>query len=1032
MNNVDNEYWLFAKPILKNDDTRINYQIYRGYIENGEKDGNLSFVFIASPKNDPSNPEYIDNKRPCLVLKNLFADLFKGNNAACHDGERQDGSRYAVERLIDAHKISSSPIEYFFPFFIPRKEYISRFNTRKNSKSNPYANQLYSYLCEAPKECIGEIENACEKFFEYDCSLTEKSRRRLNKYLISRLKIFTDYLLSDGNRGATRAELNSNDIRLTTVKKLNERIDSLSGKFSILLSRLLIIAGLNWERINSSTLELLILGVGKDEAAECDKLYISYCEENKTDINDLKCAFDRLSPDAKYYKEISADYAAFLIKSERSDDHSRAYKILTDLCKKHSDYGRCHYLLALCLEVGLGCNANPEKAEAEYERAAELSDADALLQLAERAYRSEKSEEKRVAIGYCEAILSLSPSASKEYIGRAAFMIAEINMSVIKDKARANFYYRISAEASYSPAKYRLRALNRPNRPSPNDTATRVSEEKYEKHIIVSGCEDSTESIRSALSSSEWQITLLSNRCDGSDIRIVIEDFLDREYGERLSAEEFPYRSVFVFADTDEDINLRNTLYLLDRLYNKYIDILISSDNEKQEKTERLMSSFDVYVSADYETASTMIDSSLAEMGEDVYFKVHICDINKSHAEKLLYRAPLFIPTMCGATNPNVVVFGHSDFIYSFIREATASCFMEKSRVSISAIGANVSRIENKFKQDCGGIFTTPLERKIKPSFYQYDTARAELDDIASGRFTDGGPFFEEINDVIAKGNYFVIDVGSDMENLIFAKNLRTWLLRSDCSFRRTPFIAVRCRDSVNAFWIKRLHSGGRQDQHWYSDYDFYIFGMLSDIYPSVINDEIIERLSLGVHLSYGNNSTEREIARFWQSSYRRDSSRATAIGLVYRLYEGGSHLQSYRDYHHIDFNTLRALAEDFDKRLRAEPKLIGELALAEQARWNCFMLTRGWLSASVEQVRSYCGIIGHSSHKHELAKLHPYICDWEKIEDEDGLPARIRKIIPHSPSPRESTVGSIINTVGFFGDICQDARIGRNSPTKK
>ena len=599
--------------------------------------------------------------------------------------------------------------------------------------------------------------------------------------------------------------------------------------------------------------------------------------------------------------------------------------------------------------------------------------------------------------------------------------MGEIYFSIIDDKATARDYYIISADAGYASSRNRLRQLDRPNRQAANDTILDKSSRTLNQNIIVSGCKDVIESLKSSLKPSEWNMMLISESPDSKSlIREKMIDYLEDNFNPHRNAKDYPERSVFVFAESDENVNLRNTLHLLDRLYNVYNNILVTSNDENDERLLRLMRSFDIYLSADYETASTMIDASVADMGDKVYFKIHICDTNKLLSEQLLYRAPLFIPSIRGKDNPNVVTFGSSDFIYNFIREATASTYMDKYPVTISAIDKDISKVENKFKQNCGGICSVALKHMISPCFFSYDLSRADLDDIASCRLKKYGDDERKINEVIKNGNYFVVDVGSDMENVMFAKNLRTWLLRGDKEFKRIPFIAVRCRDSVNAYWISRLHSGGgRQDPHWYNDYDFYIFGMMNDIYPHEITDATIEKIALGVHLSYADNPTEREIARFWQSSYRRDSSCATAVGLVYRLFDAGICLNNYRDYHRINFSRMASLADSYEKKLKADSKLACELAKAEQARWNCFMLSRGWLPATPEEVNKYAEALNYSSHRYDLCKLHPYILDWEDIGDgEDSCCAKIKKTIPTASSPKDATVQSINSTFKFFRDI--------------
>ena len=998
------EFWLFARPIYYDKRMKRELSYYDYYRFEGE--GELYFGF-DSP--------YAKANRPCLVLKNLLADLFVGSKVYYEASSGARETVASVSRLVITCNPDAKSVTYFFPFFDKKKEYESRFRTKRASGMNPYANRLNRLIRQQPAEYIATVEGACRQLLLESCTVVDE--KRLKDYLISRIEIFIDYVIEENK--FSLLEKGNEELKSDAIKSIRRGIWSMSDDLPALLSRLLILAGLNFEKIDSLVLHILFIGgEGATDQQECDKFYILYCEENKTDFARLRNAYEHLCPESKYYKEIIADYAEALMHSSSKEKRRLAHRLLKELTARLESYGRAHYLLAVCVKDGIGCKADDVTAGRLFIKAAELSDGAALLYLAEEAFASPLPEKKNEAMNLCKKILALTPHVRRDQLGRAAFIIAEIYLSVHKDKVTAQDYYRIALDASYTSARHRLKQLSRPNIPSRSETDSEERADGSKKHLIVSGCEDVVESIRAKIRPSEWQMRLITEgNKEKTDMREITSEYLEGTYAEEIDKSDYPARSVFVFAESDEEVNLRNTLYLLDRLYNKYTDIIVSRDNDNLGKANHLIQSFDIYLTADYERASTMIDASLADMDEEVHFRVRICDTAKTLAEQLLYRAPLFIPSIRGEGNPSVVCFGSSNFVYSFIREAIASCFMINYPIKISAIDRNASVIENKIKQNCGGIFTKNVKRKIVPEFIEYDLSRPDLDDITSGREIDNEPTALKVKDRIAEGNYFLVDVGDDMENVLFAKNLRAWLLRSDPKFGRIPFIAVRCRDSVNAFWISRLHSGGgRQDPHWYNDYDFYIFGMMSDVYPSVITDNILEKIAMNIHLSYGGEDRNKEIAHFWQSTYRQDSSRATALGLIYRMFDGGAFLNNYRDYHNISLRQLESLAVEYEGILKREPKRIAHLAASEQARWNCFMLSRGWLPATPEQVRIYAEVFGRDSHKQDVAKLHPYICDWEDIGDgESSIPERIRRYIPTATSPKDITVRSIADTRSFF-----------------
>ena len=64
----------------------------------------------------------------------------------------------------------------------------------------------------------------------------------------------------------------------------------------------------------------------------------------------------------------------------------------------------------------------------------------------------------------------------------------------------------------------------------------------------------------------------------------------------------------------DKEKNLNDCLELLDKLFNAVME---RSDKQKWE----LIDNTYIYVSANYETASMLIDANMSQMGNDIYSK---------------------------------------------------------------------------------------------------------------------------------------------------------------------------------------------------------------------------------------------------------------------------------------------------------------------------------------------------------------------------------------------------------------------------
>src|SRR5699024_8295563 len=110
---------------------------------------------------------------------------------------------------------------------------------------------------------------------------------------------------------------------------------------------------------------------------------------------------------------------------------------------------------------------------------------------------------------------------------------------------------------------------------------------------------------------------------------------------------------------------------------------------------------------------------------------------------------------------------------------------------------------------------------------------------------------------------YFVVDLSSDYDNIRFAMELRVWLLRSRGTFDRTPFIAVKCRNSQNSYLAAHLTlSGQAAGDTYYSRYDLFPFGISRVLYSfqRLIKNPRLEEVALQIHKSYcGRNDRQAE-----------------------------------------------------------------------------------------------------------------------------------------------------------------------------
>ena len=500
---------------------------------------------------------------------------------------------------------------------------------------------------------------------------------------------------------------------------------------------------------------------------------------------------------------------------------------------------------------------------------------------------------------------------------------------------------------------------------------------------------------------------------------------------------------VFLFMSEDKEKNLNECLQLLDKLFN--ITLSLEDDKDKW----RLIDNTDIYVGANYETASMLIDANLSQMGRDIYFKVHIADENRDMVHKLLCEAPLFLPALNGAKSENathVVLFGGSEMNYTFIKESIASAYLgPKHPIEITLLGENADVLEHRFKQECPGVFGCPQLTCIRPKFIKCKIRETDFPKLIYGQpqsisSSNRASIRKDVNDDIAEalrsGNYFIVDYANDLEDIRFAMELRTWLLRSKDSFDRTPFIAVKVSDKQNAYLTSHLTLAGQAaGNSYYNKYDLFPFGVAADIYhyKNIIQDPVLNKIALQIHkFYYLDNSLDRkdddklvnalEKCRraaendFYSYSYNADSSLITAIGLCYRFFAASCILDSEEAY--LDFGALKSndLLKKFEDQLNNKESK-EKLAKIEQTRWNSALLVRGWLPADKTQVKNYEAQASGSSHKHILAKLHPFINEWDNLDDASlaDMFAIFNQRIEYSKKPQVTTRRGIEDTTRFF-----------------
>lgn len=482
-----------------------------------------------------------------------------------------------------------------------------------------------------------------------------------------------------------------------------------------------------------------------------------------------------------------------------------------------------------------------------------------------------------------------------------------------------------------------------------------------------------------------------------TDYRLV--DFYDEnDLGTAVFAAQ-KRKVIFLLFSENEDKNINDCLCLINRLF-------------ETETFEKISKNIDIYLKANFGYASMLIDSTL-NMKKGL-LRIHVCDYNKLVAQKLLSDAPLYIPRLTGDTKTDIVVFGTNEATLQLVKETVAVAFDHSIRISVLGNKAQIYR--NKLVQQSPGIYKESKHlNRIIPDFYDCDIESTDFIDLFSAPHKETN--LEKIKEVLQTGTYFLVDLGNDKDNILFSTKLRGWLLSCDRMFARAPFIAVKCENGQNAEIAKNLVVNNKTaGNNFYNNYNLYFYGMKEDVFSGEYLDmekNPKKQMALNIHLAYlEENSTvaeiESAIKNYFKFSYNRDSSECAAISLTYMFY----YLGMIKKIEDLKLNN-KALSEKYEKWIKDESHL-KSAERYEHSRWVGYMLSRGWQSATLEQVEAYAGQES-GDHKHLLCRLHPFICNWDDFSDDAEESVKINALkngIKGLKLPDESTK-KIVSAIG-------------------
>lgn len=446
-----------------------------------------------------------------------------------------------------------------------------------------------------------------------------------------------------------------------------------------------------------------------------------------------------------------------------------------------------------------------------------------------------------------------------------------------------------------------------------------------------------------------------------------------------------PKEILVVVLSADQEDNLQQTISLLSVLYQMVLD----HPEREQEIVQRVR----IFVMAQQQHAERVLDASFS--GISGYFRVRVCDPCSDAVDELYRTRPIFLPCLQEATLSTVrmLVIGGTRMAMEAVKRAIALPLPAAYQVELHVLCEDAEAAKQAFMADCPGVMTAPLSvRRITPYFHQCATTVGGIHAMLRNAWHDAMQNSnlpdEDTGRVLLNSNYYIVVTDDDKQNMDIAIMLRRTLLKADPTFTKLPFIAAATKDATLGGLVGNITVNSdelvrsAQDQ-----YGLFSFGVAELYTWQGLLQDVLEERAQRIHLHYCGSPEKHEqqyeaMADYYRRQYNRSSSRAMALGLSYRMFACGFALSNPMFYSVAEKEI--ALAREFVQWLSVEKNLITAAAV-EHERWNCFLLSVGWETASLYQVEAYVkqGVRGH---QHHLARLHPFIRSWQELVSGDLL----------------------------------------------
>ncbi len=306
----------------------------------------------------------------------------------------------------------------------------------------------------------------------------------------------------------------------------------------------------------------------------------------------------------------------------------------------------------------------------------------------------------------------------------------------------------------------------------------------------------------------------------------------------------------------------------------------------------------------------------------------------------------------------HVLLYGLSQINVMALRIISWCGKLYNYTLKISVVGRDIEDRKNELKLLYPGLF----EDYHDINFYSVKTENQA---------------FELISEKLKDANYIIVSENTDVETIEKGVELRRLFYKVDNTFTNCPPIFCYVQNQSQFNVVKDLKTAESKAERKMS-YNLTPFGNLSEIYSvDYLVNSPLEKLARNVHFAYAEIFSKGEIDK--EQTYKgysvfevnKRSNRANALHVRYKLNLLGLDYTDDENAVEVDFNEY--LTDD----------LLTKLAISEHDRWLTFLQSEGWSTSTKEEVYAYRES-GASKGRHNcpLLKLHPYICDFDKLEE--------------------------------------------------